>query len=51
MVKWTLSEKDGKTKLMLELSGFKTSNWLTKAMLAGCWKKMMNSHLYEKLVK
>ena len=48
-VKWTLSEENGKTKLSLEHSGFKTYQWLTKMMLTTGWKKMMEYHLYEKL--
>jgi uncharacterized protein YndB with AHSA1/START domain len=49
VVRWTLTESGGKTKLTLEHSGFRTSQWLTKAMLTSGWKKMMNSHLYHKL--
>ena len=49
IVKWTLTEKNGKTKLTLEHSGFKGTQWLTKIMLASGWRKMMNSHLYDKL--
>jgi len=51
IVKWTITERYGETKLALEHSGFKRSQWLTKIMLAAGWKKMMNEHLYEKLVK
>ena len=50
IVKWTLTEQDGETILMLEHSGFKRSDFMTKAMLKGGWKKMMNEHLYDKLV-
>jgi uncharacterized protein YndB with AHSA1/START domain len=50
VVKWTLIEKGSETKLALEHSGFKASQWLTKIMLTSGWKKMMNSHLYGKLV-
>ena len=51
VVRWTLTESGGKTKLALEHSGFKGSQWLTKIMLTGGWKKMMNAHLYDKLTK
>jgi len=51
IVKWTLIEKSDETKLVLEHSGFKKSQWLTKIMLTTGWKKMMNGHLYEKLTK
>jgi len=51
VVSWTLSESRSKTNLTLEHSGFKGSQWLTKIMLAAGWKKMMNSHLHEKLVQ
>jgi len=47
IVKWTLAEKNGGTKLALEHSGFKGAQWLTKIMLASGWKKMMNEHLYK----
>jgi hypothetical protein len=50
VVSWTLTEKTGETKLVLEHSGFKRSSWLTKIMLTGGWKKMMNTDLYNKLV-
>ncbi|MCL2573851.1 MAG: SRPBCC domain-containing protein [Defluviitaleaceae bacterium] len=48
MVKWTLTEQEGKTKLTLEHSGFKGKDWLTKIMLKSGWKKMMDEHLYKK---
>jgi len=46
-VTWTLTEQDGKTTLALEHSGFQGSDWLTKKMLAGGWKKMMCTNLAE----
>jgi len=49
LVKWTLADESGKTKLTLEHSGFKGSQWLTKIILASGWKKMMYSHLHDKL--
>jgi len=49
VIKWTLTEQGDKTKLGLEHSGFKTSQWLTKIMLKSGWEKMMYSHLHEKL--
>jgi len=49
VVKWMLAEEGGETKLILEHSGFMGSQWLTKMMLAGGWKKMMNKHLHDKL--
>jgi len=51
VVSWTLTESGSETKLTLEHSGFRGSQWLTKIMLAAGWKKMMNTHLYEKLAK
>ena len=51
VVKWTLKESGGKTTLSLEHSGFKGSQWLVKFMLTNGWKKMMESHLYDKLSK
>jgi uncharacterized protein YndB with AHSA1/START domain len=51
VVSWTLTEENGKTKLVLEHSGFTGSNWLTKIMLAGGWKKMMNKDLLSKLTQ
>jgi uncharacterized protein YndB with AHSA1/START domain len=51
IVKWTLAEANGETKLAIEHSGFKGSQWLTKTMLASGWRKMMNVHLLEKLTK
>ncbi|MDR3287330.1 MAG: SRPBCC domain-containing protein [Prevotellaceae bacterium] len=49
IVSWTLTEENGGTKLALEHSGFKVSHWLTKMILTGGWKKMMNTDLYNKL--
>ena len=49
-VKWTLTQEDGKTTLELEHDGFK-GKWITKIMLTSGWKKMLNRHLYNKLVK
>ena len=51
IVRWTLAESGGETKLTLEHSGFSGSQWLIKIMLASGWKKMMHSHLYNKLVQ
>jgi len=51
VVKWTLSEENGKTMLSLEHSGFRGFDWLTKTMLAAGWKKMMNENLYNKLTE
>ncbi|MCL2235148.1 MAG: SRPBCC domain-containing protein [Defluviitaleaceae bacterium] len=45
IVKWELNETDGKTTLSLEHSGFRGSQFLTKAMLRSGWKKMMDKHL------
>jgi len=39
IVSWTLTEKDGGTKLTLEHSGFRGLQWLTKIMLAAGWEK------------
>jgi hypothetical protein len=50
VVSWTLTGENGETKLVLEHSGFRGSNWLTKIMLSGGWKNMMNTDLYNKLV-
>jgi uncharacterized protein YndB with AHSA1/START domain len=50
LVCWTLTEENGETALALEHSGFRGSNRLTKMMLTGGWKKMMNTDLYNKLV-
>ena len=50
VVKWTLTEQNGETTLALKHSGFKGSDFMTKTMLKGGWKKMMNDHLYNKLV-
>jgi uncharacterized protein YndB with AHSA1/START domain len=47
--KWTLTEQNGETRLILEHSGFKKSQWITKIMLASGWKKMMNEHLYSRI--
>ena len=49
VVKWMLTEENGKTKLSLEHSGFKGKDLLTKIMLTGGWRTMINTHLYEKL--
>jgi len=49
-VKWTLTEENGETTLELEHSGFKSKDWLTRIMLFRGWKKMLNRHLYSKLV-
>ena len=51
IVKWVLTEENSETKLMLEHSGFKKLQWLTKMALAAGWKRMMNEHLYDKLTK
>jgi len=51
VVKWTWIENNGETLLSLEHSGFKGSQFMTKMMLQGGWKKMMEQHLYEKLTK
>jgi len=48
-VKWILKEQDEETTLILEHSGFKSSDFLTKAMLKSGWKKMMNEHLHDAL--
>ena len=45
MVKWELTETDGKTTLSLEHSGFRGSQFMTKVMLKSGWKKMMDKHL------
>ena len=50
VVKWMLAEANGETTLVLEHSDFRISNWLTKIMLAVGWKKMMDTHLYQKLL-
>ena len=49
IVKWTLLETDGKTTLKLEHSGFKSTQFATKAMLKSGWEKMMNQHLEAEL--
>jgi len=50
LVNWTLTEQDGETTLMLTHSGFKGSDLMTKPVLKAGWTKMMDEHLYEKLV-
>ena len=51
VVKWTLTEMNGETKLAIEHSGFRGTQWLTKIMLKSGWEKMMNEHLRDKLKK
>ncbi|MCL2855268.1 MAG: SRPBCC domain-containing protein [Defluviitaleaceae bacterium] len=49
IVKWTLTEVDGKTKLSLEHGGFEGYQFIAKSMIASGRKKMMKEHLAQQL--